>query len=86
LTAATPRTETRTITCTSNVADLDFPCVYQAFRVHRETFDLHGNPLRTETAYGIASLTAHQANPADIAAFVRGQWQIEVRHEVALVE
>ncbi|MGE5697860.1 MAG: hypothetical protein ACM4D3_22245 [Candidatus Sericytochromatia bacterium] len=69
----------REITCTSDVACLDFPGVYQAFRVRRETFDLAGNPLRTETAYGIASLTSHQANPADVAALVRGQWEIENR-------
>jgi len=40
---------------------------------------LHGNPKRSETAYGISSLTACQANPADIAAFVRGQWEVENR-------
>jgi hypothetical protein len=73
------RTEIREITCTSQVASLDFPGVYQAFRLRRETFNLWGNPIRSETAYGIASLTTHQANPADIAALVRGQWQIENR-------
>ena len=51
----------------------------QAFRIHRETFGLAGNPLRSETAYGIASLTPQQANPADIAAYVRGHWEIENR-------
>jgi hypothetical protein len=51
-------------------------------------FDLHGNPLRkrTETVYGITSLTTYQANPADVLAFNRGHWGIEVRHGVALVE
>jgi hypothetical protein len=50
--------------------------------------DLHGNPLRTrnETVYGITSLTTWQANPADVLAFNRGHWGIEVRHEVALSE
>jgi len=43
--------------------------------------DLHGNPLRTrnETVYGITSLTAWQANPADVLAFNRGHWSIENR-------
>ncbi|MGB8381610.1 MAG: hypothetical protein WCG47_10225 [Dermatophilaceae bacterium] len=69
----------RSITCTGDVTGLDFPAVLQAFRIHRETFGLAGNPLRSETAYGIASLTSGQANPADIAAFVRGHWEIENR-------
>lgn len=44
-------------------------------------FDLHGNPLRkrNETVYGITSLTACQANPADVLAFNRGHWGIENR-------
>lgn len=44
-------------------------------------FDLHGNPLRkrTETVYGITSLTPYQANPADVLAFNRGHWGIENR-------
>jgi hypothetical protein len=51
-------------------------------------FDLHGNPLRkrNETVYGITSLTTRQANPADVLAFNRGHWGIEVRRDVALVE
>jgi hypothetical protein len=73
------REEIRTTTCTSDVASLDFPGVFQAFRIHRETLGLAGNPLRSETAYGISSLSSHQANPADIAALVRGQWEIENR-------
>jgi predicted transposase YbfD/YdcC len=44
-------------------------------------FDLHGNPLRkrTETVYGITSLTTYQANPADVLAFNRGHWGRENR-------
>jgi hypothetical protein len=50
--------------------------------------DLHGNPLRkrNETVYGITSLTTCQANPADVLAFNRGHWGIEVRRDVALCE
>jgi predicted transposase YbfD/YdcC len=73
------RCETREITCSANVTDLDFPGVFQAFRINRKTTDLHGKSERSETAYGISSLTTHQANPADIAAFVRGHWQVENR-------
>ena len=73
------RCETREITCSPRVAELNFPGVYQAFRIRRETTDLHGNPKRSETAYGIASLSTYQANPADIATFVRGHWEVENR-------
>jgi hypothetical protein len=38
------RDETRSITCTPHVADLNFPGVYQAWAITREVFDLHGNP------------------------------------------
>jgi hypothetical protein len=42
LTAATPRDETRSITTTAHVADLNFPGVYQAWAITREVSDLHG--------------------------------------------
>jgi hypothetical protein len=47
-------------------------------RIHREIFDLNWNPARKpETVHGITSLTAHQANPADVLAGNRGHWQVE---------
>ena len=59
---------------------LDFPGVYQAFRIHRQIYDLNWNPLRKpETVHGITSLTAWQANPADILAGNRGHWGVENR-------
>jgi len=62
------------------VAGLDFPGVFQAFRIHRQTFDLCFNPIRKpETVHGITSLTAWQANPADILAHNRGHWEVENR-------
>lgn len=62
------------------MAGIDFPYLYQAFCIHRETFDLHGNPARKpETVYGITSLTAWQANPADVLAGNRGHWEVENR-------
>ena len=54
--------------------------MYQAFRIHREIFDLNWNPLRKpETVHGITSFTAWQANPADILAGNRGHWGVENR-------
>jgi hypothetical protein len=41
---------------------------------------------RTSTETVITSLTAREAAPEHIAAYVRGHWSIEVRHEVALRE
>lgn len=73
------RCEIREITCTANISGLNFPGVRQAFRIRRNVTDLHGNPKRSETVYGISSLTTHQANPADIAELVRGHWQVENR-------
>jgi predicted transposase YbfD/YdcC len=74
------RAEVREISTTSNVAGLDFPGVFQAFRIRRYTCDLAGNPVRKpETVYGITSLTYWQANPADILAHNRSHWQIENR-------
>ena len=74
------RTEIREITTTSHVADIDFPGVFQAVRIRRETCDLYDNLIRKpETVYGITSLTAQQANPADLLAHNRGHWQIENR-------
>jgi predicted transposase YbfD/YdcC len=40
----------------------------------------------TETVYLITSLTAREAAPEHIAAYIRAHWGIEVRHEVALRE
>ena len=40
----------------------------------------------SETVYVITSLTAREAGPEHIAAYIRGHWGIEVRHEVALCE
>jgi hypothetical protein len=40
----------------------------------------------TEFAYLIITMTARQAAPAHIAAYIRRHWGVEVRHEVALCE
>ena len=54
--------------------------MFQAFRVHRQIYDLSWNPLRKpETVHGITSLTGWQANPADLLAGNRGHWQVENR-------
>jgi hypothetical protein len=54
--------------------------------------DLHGNPLRSETAYRITSLTAWQANPAPMCpASARGHtsataaWRSHLRSVSGLI-
>lgn len=50
------------------------------YGIHRQLYDLSGNPLRKpETVHGITSLTAWQANPADLLAGNRGHWEVEKR-------
>jgi predicted transposase YbfD/YdcC len=81
LTAATAARKSARSAARHTSADLNCPGIYQDWAITREVFDLHGNPLRkrTETVYGITSLTTHQANPADILAFNRGHWGRENR-------
>lgn len=54
-----------------------FPYAEQVFRIHRQRFNLHGDPLSEEVVYGITSLRAEQADEAQILDFVRGHWTIE---------
>ncbi|MET7685157.1 ISAs1 family transposase, partial [Streptomyces sp. NPDC005423] len=35
-----------------------------------------------KTVYAVTSLTAEQAGPAQLAALIRGHWQIEALHHV----
>jgi predicted transposase YbfD/YdcC len=45
-----------------------------------------GRKRSQETVYIVTSLDHPQATPAHLAGYVRGQWSIEVRHEVAPCE
>jgi predicted transposase YbfD/YdcC len=51
----------------------------QIFRVRRDVGGLDGQRTRKEIAYCITSLTADQAGPEQLAAYIRGQWAIENR-------
>jgi predicted transposase YbfD/YdcC len=44
-------------------------------RIHRR--QAGDKPQARETVYALTSLDAHQATPADLAAYVRGRWAIE---------
>jgi predicted transposase YbfD/YdcC len=60
-------------------ADISFPHVEQVFLLERHTYDLAGNPLRTEAILGITSLPATKAGPQHLADLVRSEWSIENR-------
>lgn len=58
---------------------MTFPYARQVFVLQRHTTDLAGQHPRTEIVYGITSLATAQADPARLAALVRGHWEIENR-------
>jgi predicted transposase YbfD/YdcC len=72
------RREIRTIKIVTISTGIVFGHATQAIQVVRRTQPLAGGRRwRTETVYAITSLAPHQASPAQIAAWIRGHWQIE---------
>ena len=59
-----------------------FPHAAQAICLTRRVRPLDGGKWRTVTVYAITSLDAHQATPAQLAAWIRGHWQIEALHHL----
>jgi predicted transposase YbfD/YdcC len=87
------RYERRTIKVLSAPSDLDFPDARQVFLIERTVVDTvkrRKKNGKTKTkkrtsyvrAYGVTSLTAKQAGPADLARLVRDHWQIEAHHNI----
>lgn len=60
--------------------DLPFPHVSQVFLIERYVTSLHGQPIPAVAALGVASPKPEQADPADLAGYVREQWSIESLH------
>jgi hypothetical protein len=54
----------------------------QALCLTRQVRPPGGGRWRTITVYAITSLDAHQATPAQLAAWIRGHWQIEALHHL----
>lgn len=72
------RLERRTLTASSMLNDyLDWPYVGQVFRIHRQVTSLATGEIKEETVFGLTSLTAQQASPADLLAINRSYWAIE---------
>lgn len=81
------RIEKRTLKAVTVPAGLGFPHAAQAIQVTRTSCPINKRGkdngkrrrLRRETVYTIATLPAEQASPAELAAWIRGQWSIENR-------
>ena len=64
-------------------AGIAFPHAAQAIQIRRRRKPLNATTRwSTETAYAIISLTASQATPAQLAAWIRGHWGIEALHHI----
>lgn len=76
------REEHRTLKAVTVAAGLAFPHATQAICLTCRIRPLNGGKWRTVTVYAITSLDAHQATPAQLAAWIRGHWQIEALHHI----
>lgn len=74
------RVTTRTIQVMPAPDDLPFPHVHQVWLVERYVTDTAGRSISAVAQLGVASHTAAQTSPAELARYVRGQWAIEVLH------
>jgi len=59
-----------------------FPHVEQVFLVERYSYGTGGELLGAVAVLGITSLPPDQAGPADLLAYLRGHWSIEMHHYV----
>jgi predicted transposase YbfD/YdcC len=85
------RIEKRTLTVSSLLADTSvWPGVAQVFKLRQTATTLQGEPLWDEVVYGLTSLTAAEASPADLLRLRRQHWAIEselhYRRDVTLGE
>jgi len=76
------RREIRTLKVVTIAAGIEFPHARQAIQVTRRTRSVSTRTGRkgrwhTETVYAITDLGPHQARPDELAAWIRGHWQIE---------
>lgn len=74
------RIEVRKIkTSTALNSYVTFPYVAQVCRIHRITYNLDGDLMREEIAYGITSLSESKADAQRLLNLNRGHWSIENR-------
>ena len=56
---------------------ITFPHAKQVFRIHRKTINIKSGKVTEDDAYGVTDLSAEQASPKDLLAYVRGHWHVE---------
>jgi predicted transposase YbfD/YdcC len=66
-------------TSTELTGYLTFPYAAQVFSIQRNRTEIVSQKERTETVYGITSLTPLKADPGRLLRLARGQWSIENR-------
>jgi predicted transposase YbfD/YdcC len=76
------RREIRSLKVVTIATGIGFPHAAQAIQITRRTRPVcartgRRGTWRTETVYAITDLQPHQARPDELAAWVRGHWQIE---------
>lgn len=85
------RLDVRTIRTSSMLTSyLDWPGMQQVFQIVRTSRDLVRQTVTTKTTYGLTSLAASEAPPAEVLRIVRTHWDIEnglhYRRDVTLGE
>ena len=76
------RQEHRTVKAAAVAAGPGFPHAARALCLARQVRPPGGGRRGTSTACAITSLDARQATPAQLAAWIRGHWQIEALHHL----
>lgn len=72
------RRVTRTYKVVTIAAGILFPHAAQAVRITRTRKRKNSTKRATsETVYAVTSLTAEQAQPAELASYIRGHWHVE---------
>jgi predicted transposase YbfD/YdcC len=73
------RIERRTVKVVTVSAGIVFPHARQALQITRKTRRPDSRKWVTEVVYAVTSLTAEQARPRELAAWIRGHWTVENR-------
>jgi predicted transposase YbfD/YdcC len=72
------RLEQRRLTSSSLLeGQVDWPGLRQVFKIEREVEEVATGKKRSETVYGVSSLSAKQANAGRLLEIVRKHWMIE---------
>lgn len=71
------RLETRTLKVLTVARGIGFPHARQIFQITRERFEISTGKHSVETVYGICSLAFENAEPHQIAKWLRQHWGIE---------